>query len=53
VPRYVASQPFLTDWVSMKWDGEWQVTCEVFRDLGLAFGAVSGGLVPLVPYSAG
>ncbi len=25
---------------SMKWDGEWQVTLEVFRDLGLAFGAV-------------
>lgn len=25
---------------SMKWDGEWQVTIEVFRDLGLAFGAV-------------
>ncbi len=25
---------------SMKWDGEWQVTYEVFRDLGLAFGAV-------------
>lgn len=24
----------------MKWDGEWQVTLEVFRDLGLAFGAV-------------
>ena len=38
--RYVASQPFLTDRVSMKWDGEWQVTYEVFRDLGIAFGAV-------------
>ena len=25
---------------AMKWDGEWQVTIEVFRDLGLAFGAV-------------
>ncbi len=22
----------------MKWDGEWQVTYEVFRDLGIAFG---------------
>jgi len=40
VPRYVASQPFLTDRPAMKWDGEWQVTYEVFRDLGLAFGAV-------------
>ena len=25
---------------AMKWDGEWQVTIEVFRDLGLAFAAV-------------
>lgn len=25
---------------AIKWDGEWQVTIEVFRDLGLAFGAV-------------
>jgi multidrug efflux pump subunit AcrB len=40
VPRHVAAQPFLTDRVSIKWDGEWQVTYEVFRDLGLAFGAV-------------
>jgi multidrug efflux pump subunit AcrB len=40
VPRYVASQPFLTDRVAIKWDGEWQVTYEVFRDLGIAFAAV-------------
>ncbi|MGA7293108.1 MAG: efflux RND transporter permease subunit [Terriglobales bacterium] len=25
---------------SMKWDGEWHITIEVFRDLGLAFAAV-------------
>jgi len=25
---------------AIKWDGEWQVTLEVFRDLGLAFAAV-------------
>jgi multidrug efflux pump subunit AcrB len=25
---------------AVKWDGEWQITLEVFRDLGLAFGAV-------------
>ncbi len=25
---------------SLKWDGEWQITLEVFRDLGLAFAAV-------------
>jgi multidrug efflux pump subunit AcrB len=28
------------DELAMKWDGEWQVTIEVFRDLGLAFAAV-------------
>lgn len=38
--RYVASQPFLTDKYSMKWDGEWHITYEVFRDLGLAFAVV-------------
>jgi multidrug efflux pump subunit AcrB len=25
---------------AMKWDGEWHITYEVFRDLGLAFGVV-------------
>lgn len=25
---------------TLKWDGEWQITYEVFRDLGIAFGAV-------------
>jgi multidrug efflux pump subunit AcrB len=25
---------------ALKWDGEWHVTLEVFRDLGLAFAAV-------------
>ena len=25
---------------TMKWDGEWHITYEVFRDLGVAFGAV-------------
>jgi multidrug efflux pump subunit AcrB len=28
------------DRLSMKWDGEWHITVEVFRDLGLAFAAV-------------
>ena len=28
------------DEISMKWDGEWHITLEVFRDLGLAFAAV-------------
>jgi multidrug efflux pump subunit AcrB len=38
--RYVAQQPFLADKLSLKWDGEWHITYEVFRDLGLAFAAV-------------
>jgi multidrug efflux pump subunit AcrB len=38
--RYVASQPFTDRKFSMKWDGEWHITYEVFRDLGLAFAAV-------------
>ncbi|HMX27244.1 MAG TPA: efflux RND transporter permease subunit, partial [Blastocatellia bacterium] len=38
--RFVASQPFTTDKFAMKWDGEWHITYEVFRDLGLAFAAV-------------
>jgi multidrug efflux pump subunit AcrB len=33
-------QPLLEDRYSMKWDGEWHITLEVFRDLGLAFAAV-------------
>src|SRR5579871_5012295 len=32
--------PFTTDKLAMKWDGEWQITYEVFRDLGIAFAAV-------------
>jgi multidrug efflux pump subunit AcrB len=36
----LTSLPFLTDRIVVKWDGEWQVTYEVFRDLGLAFAAV-------------
>ena len=35
-----AVQPFLDAEPSMKWDGEWHITIEVFRDLGIAFGAV-------------
>ncbi|HEX7333667.1 MAG TPA: efflux RND transporter permease subunit [Pyrinomonadaceae bacterium] len=38
--RYVASQPFMTNKLAMKWDGEWHITYEVFRDLALAFAAV-------------
>jgi multidrug efflux pump subunit AcrB len=35
-----ATQPFDTTRYAMKWDGEWHITYEVFRDLGLAFAAV-------------
>jgi multidrug efflux pump subunit AcrB len=38
--RYNSEQPESTDHYSMKWDGEWHITIEVFRDLGLAFAAV-------------
>jgi len=38
--RYVASQPASDRKFAMKWDGEWYITYEVFRDLGLAFAAV-------------
>lgn len=34
------TMPERTDRFSLKWDGEWQITVEVFRDLGLAFAAV-------------
>jgi multidrug efflux pump subunit AcrB len=37
---YTARQPFDSTRYAMKWDGEWYITYEVFRDLGLAFGAV-------------
>ncbi|GAB4433452.1 MAG: efflux RND transporter permease subunit [bacterium] len=38
--KHVLDQPFSTEKYAMKWDGEWHITYEVFRDLGLAFGAV-------------
>ncbi len=38
--QYYTAQPWLEDRYAMKWDGEWQITYEVFRDLGIAFGAV-------------
>lgn len=35
-----AGQPFLEEDYTLKWDGEWQITYEVFRDLGIAFAVV-------------
>jgi multidrug efflux pump subunit AcrB len=40
IVRYNAVQPERLDQTAIKWDGEWQVTIEVFRDLGLAFAIV-------------
>ncbi len=34
------TMPDRSDRYSMKWDGEWHITVEVFRDLGAAFAAV-------------
>ena len=31
------NQPELEDDYTIKWDGEWQITLEVFKDLGMAF----------------
>ena len=37
VKIYNLFQPFDETRPAMKWDGEWHITLEVFRDLGLAF----------------
>jgi multidrug efflux pump subunit AcrB len=38
--QYSAVQPEMEDRYAMKWDGEWHITYEVFRDLGISFAAV-------------
>jgi multidrug efflux pump subunit AcrB len=38
--QYTAGLPESDRRFAMKWDGEWHITYEVFRDLGLAFGVV-------------
>ncbi len=40
IETQTAAAPFDTARYGVKWDGEWYVTYEVFRDLGLAFAAV-------------
>jgi multidrug efflux pump subunit AcrB len=40
VDRHWAGSPTLTEESFLVWDGEWQITLEVFRDLGIAFAAV-------------
>jgi multidrug efflux pump subunit AcrB len=38
--RHWGASPTLTEESFLVWDGEWQITREVFRDLGIAFAAV-------------
>jgi multidrug efflux pump subunit AcrB len=40
VEQLTASLPKTDRLFAMKWDGEWHITYEVFRDLGIAFGVV-------------
>ncbi|MBU1194517.1 MAG: efflux RND transporter permease subunit [Proteobacteria bacterium] len=40
IVQHTASLPETDRHLSMKWDGEWHITYEVFRDLGFAFGVV-------------
>ena len=40
LPVFHLNLPFDDTQPSLKWDGEWHITLEVFRDLGLAFAAV-------------
>jgi multidrug efflux pump subunit AcrB len=37
IEQYYASQPWSESRLSMKWDGEWHITYETFRDMGIAF----------------
>jgi multidrug efflux pump subunit AcrB len=40
VEQFTAIQPPDAKKLAIKWDGEWHITYEVFRDLGLAFAGV-------------
>jgi multidrug efflux pump subunit AcrB len=40
IAQYAAGLPPTDTRYALKWDGEWHITYEVFRDLGLAFAAV-------------
>ncbi|MEZ5464745.1 MAG: efflux RND transporter permease subunit [Lysobacteraceae bacterium] len=39
VTQHFISQPTDTAGFSVKWDGEWQITYETFRDMGIAYAA--------------
>jgi len=40
IEQHMAALPSDPDRYSMKWDGEWHITYEMFRDLGIAFAVV-------------
>jgi multidrug efflux pump subunit AcrB len=40
IEQHLAAVPSDPERYSMKWDGEWHITYEMFRDLGIAFAAV-------------
>ncbi|MGE5488552.1 MAG: efflux RND transporter permease subunit [bacterium] len=40
IAQWTSRQPFDDSRYAVKWDGEWHITYEVFRDLGIAFAAV-------------
>jgi multidrug efflux pump subunit AcrB len=40
VEQYYRDEPWAEERAAMKWDGEWHITYEVFRDLGVSFGVV-------------
>ncbi len=40
INQYFTRQPDSSSETAIKWDGEWHITYEVFRDLGLAFAMV-------------
>ncbi len=40
IDEFYNGQPFNESNFGLKWDGEWQITYEVFRDLGTAFAVV-------------
>lgn len=40
ITQYYASMPRHDQTVSMKWDGEWDITQQVFRDMGASFAVV-------------
>jgi multidrug efflux pump subunit AcrB len=48
IERYSTIAPETSERVAMKWDGEWQITYEVFRDLGIAFAVVLALIAVLV-----